>query len=145
MSTDRRKWTRTALGRLRDLALTLLVVGGIQILLSLPVWALLFRLYPLGFSMALSLIGFASWLLASLLSFGLGRRPTGGPLPDRSLPGIPGANPFVDHIQTQLDRSGCGFVLFLSSVIPLGLAFVLRVHADLQAGRTWNDIFPPLP
>lgn len=133
------------MGRLRDLALTLLVVGGIQILLSLPVWALLFRSYPLGFSMALSLIGFASWLLASLLSFGLGRRPTGGTLPDRSPLGASGTNPFVDHIQTQLDRSGCGFMLFLSSVIPLGLAFVLRLHADLQAGRTWNDIFPPLP
>jgi len=45
---------------------------------------------------------------------------------------------------SKVQRAGCGFVLFLSSIIPLGLAFILRVRADLRAGMTWSDLFPPL-
>jgi hypothetical protein len=35
--------------------------------------------------------------------------------------------------------------MFLSSLIPLVLAFILRVQADMQSGKTWSDIFPALP
>jgi hypothetical protein len=51
----------------------------------------------------------------------------------------------MNKLWTQLKRSGCGFMIILSSVIPLGLAFILRLQADLQAGLTLRDIFPPIP
>ena len=40
--------------------------------------------------------------------------------------------------------AGCGFVLICASFIPLGIAFFLRLRADLRAGLTLRDIFPPM-
>ena len=144
MSTGWPKPIATILSNVRDFALTILIVGGAQVLVALLLSLILFRAYPQGFSMALSLVGFASWLLSSLMSFRRGRRPTRATLLRSSLIDPPMAHPVVDHVQAQLQRAGCGFVLFLSSIIPLGLAFILRVRADLRTGMTWSDLFPPL-
>ena len=56
MSIRWRETLRAALRELRDFGLTALIFGGAQVLLSLPVWAILFRNHPVGLSMALSMI-----------------------------------------------------------------------------------------
>jgi hypothetical protein len=130
---------------MRDFVLTMLIVGGLQILASLVAWLLIFRSHPLGFSMALSLVGFASWLVALFASMGARRRALSALSPVQKTPALSVPYPFADSLQTQVDRLGCGFVLIVSSLIPLGIAFALRVRADMEAGLTWSDIFPPLP
>ena len=143
----------------RDLALVTLAFGGIQTLVSLIVWAVLFRSQPQGFSMALTLVGFGGWFIAFTSSFKTRRRAPWGQGSSQQPPGrvppagdapstgeeSPAAHPLVGAAQAQMGRFGCGTVLFLSSLIPLGLAFVLRVQADMQSGKTWSDIFPALP
>ena len=128
---------------LRDLALTILIAGGAQILLALILWPILFGCQPLGFALALSLVGFGNWALSALSSFGLGRRRR------RGSQGKPAAqqqaSPIVARVQEQLGRAGCSFVLFLSSLMPLALAFVIRLRADLRSGLTWQELFPPFP
>jgi hypothetical protein len=130
---------------LRAFLITILFVGGVQVLISLILWPVLFRTQPLGFSMALSLVGFGSWILALLVSMGDRRRrrlamsmpqETPGPVADRSL---------MEHVQEQVQRSGCGFVMLAASIIPLAIAFALRLQADLRAGLSLTDIFPPMP
>ncbi|MBL7200891.1 MAG: hypothetical protein ISS56_12140 [Anaerolineae bacterium] len=140
------KLVRTIWKSVRDFALTIGLVGGGQVLVSLLVWPLLFRSDPLGFSLSLSLVGFASWLLAFVLSFGDRRRSRGmvAPVAGLSVRNAP-PRPVAGTLQAQVERSGCGFVLLVSSVVPLGLAFALRLQADLQSGKTWSDIFPPMP
>jgi hypothetical protein len=140
------------LKRLRDLALAALVVGGIQILLSLLPWFVLLRSQPLGFSMALTLIGFGGWFVGFASSISTRRR-----IPRRPMARPPSASspppaiarrmthPLTVRFQEQLDRLGCGTVLFFSSLLPLALAFFIRVQADLRTGKTWNDIFPTMP
>jgi hypothetical protein len=125
--------------------LTVLTVGGLQVLVSLVVWFLVFRTQPLGFSMALSLVGFVSWLVALFQSMGARRRALNTLSPVQRSPILSVPYPFADSLQTQVDRLGCGFVLVISSLIPLGIAFALRLRADMAAGLTWGDIFPPLP
>jgi hypothetical protein len=164
MSTGLRKTGATVLRGVRDLVLVVLAFGGIQLLLSVGVWAALFRSRPQGFSMALTLVGFGGWFFAFTASFssrrrvpwtqGTSQQPPGRlsigrdtpPLGEgRSTePAAPAASPLVGAAQAQIGRFGCGTVLFLSSLIPLGLAFTLRVQADMQSGKTWNDIFPAL-
>lgn len=158
MSTGWRKSGTTVLSSLRDLVLVVLAFGGVQLLLSVGVWAALFRSYPQGFSMALTLVGFGGWFIAFTSSF-TGRRrvpwgqdpqlPVGDRAPtepdDPARGASPPATPLVGAAQTHIRRFGCGTVMFLSSLIPLVLAFILRVQADMQTGKTWSDIFPAVP
>ena len=148
------RWQKTALHvvkRLRDLALTVLAFGSAQLLLSFLVWRALFRSYPQGFSMTLTLAGFGGWFIAFASSVGARRaylrqttaRP-GAPQPPPA--GAPGVTvPLAARFQEQMGRFGCGTVIFLSSLLLLALAFALRVQADMQSGKTWNDIFPTMP
>ena len=154
------RWQSTAqslIKRLWDLVLTILILGGAQILLSVPLWLMLFRAQPLGFSMALTLVGFGGWFIGFASSFGARRRmpqrsttrqPDAPERPAMRAPGMgaPRAtHPWMERFQGQIERSGCSTVLFFSSLLPLALAFVLRLQADMQAGKTWNDIFPKMP
>jgi hypothetical protein len=146
------KWQKTALStvrNLRDLALTFLIIGCAQILLSLIPWQIVFRSHPLGFSMALSLIGFGGWFIGFAASFGARRAPPGHALARQTSASDPSpgeeretAHPLVARLRACIGRSGCGFVLFLSSLLPLALAFVLRLQSDMRSGKTWNEIFP---
>jgi hypothetical protein len=153
-------WQKTAISllrRLRDLALIVLVLGGVQILLALLPWLAFFRRHPQGFSMALSLVGFGGWFVAFASSVGVRRgmsprdmSPRGAArqqsAPERPSTSSPQAvHPWVGRIRGQIERSGCGTVLFFSSLLPLALAFALRLQADMQSGKTWSDIFPPVP
>ena len=165
MSTGWRKAGATVLRGARDLVLIVLAFGAVQLSLSVGVWALLFRSHPQGFSMALSLVGFGGWFVAFTASFAGRRKVPWGkgstqlspgdrpPFEDeqdpaeraRLVPASAASPTLVSTAQTQIGRFGCGTVLFLASLIPLGLAFILRVRADMQSGMTWNDIFPGLP
>jgi hypothetical protein len=58
----------------------------------------------------------------------------------RTTPGD--ALPARGKLHAQVSGAGCATNLFLSGLLTLGLAFVLRVRADMQTGMTWNDIFP---
>jgi hypothetical protein len=146
------KWQKlvhnTLLG-LRNFALTVLAVGGIQILIALVVWPIVFRAHPLGLSMALSLVGFGCWVLSFVLSFADRRQrrwanmrmvgpsePQIAPPEDRSI---------LEDMREQAQQAGCGFVLLTASLLPLGIAFVLRLRYDLRMGLTLSDIFPPIP
>ena len=143
MSTGRRKPVAALWVRARDLALTLLIMGGSEILVALVVWPLLFGKYPQGFSMALSLVGFSVWVIASVASLSNRGRPGfRGPAIGGELNPSPNS-PSSRRVPRQF-QPGCGFPFFLSSFVPLTLAFILRVRADLQAGYTWRDLFPPL-
>jgi hypothetical protein len=134
---------------IRNWGLTVLIVGGIQVLLALLIWPILFRARSLGFSLALSLVGFASWIPSIALSFGFRRRlprpGTGAAQPSTKVTAPRQMPPVIDQVQAQVERAGCGWTLFVSSIIPLGLAFVMRVQADLGTGKTWREIIPPLP
>ena len=144
MSIGWRKPVAALLIRVRDFALNLLVMGGIEVLIALAMWPILFRRYPQGFSMALSLVGFSVWVIASVASLGNRGRP-GSPMSAASSELNPSPNrPMLGRLQRQL-QPGCGSQFFFSGFVPLALAFILRVRADLQAGYTWHDLFPPLP
>jgi hypothetical protein len=144
MSIGWRKPVAALLIRVRDFALNLLVMGGIEVLIALAMWPLLFRRYPQGFSMALSLVGFSVWVIASVASLGNRGRP-GSPMSAASSELNPSPNrPILGRLRRQL-QPGCGSQFFFSGFVPLALAFILRVRADLQAGYTWHDLFPPLP
>jgi hypothetical protein len=135
----------TLLGNLRDTAIKMLLAGGAQIVIALLLWPALFRAYPLGFSMALSLVGFGNWVVSAMLSLGNRGRPANPMLPGAGMAGTLSNRPAAAQMQSKLQQSGLGFTLFLSSVIPLGLAFFLRARADLASGMTWSDILPPMP
>jgi len=144
MSAKWRRALHTARTGLRDLTLSLLVVGGAQVVIGLILWPLIFRRQALGLSMALSLVGFGSWVLSFIMSV-TGRR---GRLTSE-MP-IEPPNMFEDHpvlegVQDQIKRAGCGFMLLLSSIVPLGIALVLRLQSDLRAGLELREIFPPMP
>ena len=144
MSAKWRRALHTALTGLRDLTLSLLVIGGAQVVIGLVLWPLIFRGQALGLSMALSLVGFGSWVLSFIMSV-TGRR---GRLTSE-MP-IEPPNMFEDHpvlegVQDQIKRAGCGFMLLLSSIVPLGIALVLRLQSDLRAGLELREIFPPMP
>ena len=136
----------------RDLALSILILGGAQILLSLLLWPALFRSHPQGFSMALSLVGFGGWFVGFASSLGARRamahRATArqpGAVEQPSTEPSEAAHPLMDRFKGQIGRSGCGTVLFLSSLVPLALAFALRLQADMRSGKSWSDIFPSMP
>lgn len=133
-----------ALNGLRDLALSLLIVGGAQVLAGLILWPLLFRRREVGLSLALSLVGFGSWLLSFVMSL-TGRR---GRLPNDmtiEAPNVFADHPLLERAQDRIRRIGCGFTLLISSIIPLGIALVLRLQHDLRAGLELREIFPPMP
>jgi len=146
------KWRETlhsALRGLRDFALTVLIVGGAQVLIALFLWPIVFKNHPVGFSMALSLVGFSSWLLAFMMSFADRRRTR---LMNMRMAGPPlqpidplEKRSFSERMQDQAQRMGCGFTLLAASLVPLGIAFVLRLRYDMRAGLTLKDIFPPMP
>lgn len=142
-----REWIRGALSGLLGFASTVLIFGAGQVLISLLVWPIVFGDHPLGFSMALSLVGFGCWGLAFLYSFGGRRRRLGiaaTTTPNSVLP-VGREGTLSARIQDQVQRSGCGFLLLVSSLVPLAIAFVLRLQADLRAGLTLSDILPPPP
>ena len=145
MSIKWRDMLRGMLIGLRDFALTVLFVGAVQVLIGLVVWPLVFRGHPLGLSLALSLVGFGCWLVSFILSLGSSRRrrfdDEGGLAPAGGFKGPP----ILDSLQGQVQRSGCGFILLVASLVPLGIAFALRLRADLQAGMTIRTLFPPMP
>lgn len=145
MSIKWRALLRSALKSLRDLALTILVFGSILVLISLILWPILFRRGAIGLSMALSLVGFGSWLLSFILSIGDRRRQRRMMSSLNELSAPDQAGPFLDSILGQTEQSGCGFILLLSSLVPLGIAFAIRLQADLRAGMTLKEIFPPMP
>jgi hypothetical protein len=137
---------------LRDLALSVLVIGCTQVVLSLIPWLLLFRDHPQGLSMALSLSGFGGWIVGFASTVGAGRtQPSRSKArqqsaPDHSPTDAADVAPSpLDGLRRRIERAGCGLTLFLSSILPLALAFFLRLQADLQSGKTWEDIFPTLP
>ena len=146
------KWRETlhkALRSLRDFALTVLVIGGIQVLIALLLWPIVFRDHPVGFSMALSLVGFGAWLISFAISFADRRRQrmaymnvAGRAAPP---PSQPGDRSLFEGMRDQAQRAGCGCTLLVASLVPLGIAFVLRLRYDLRGGLTWRDIFPPMP
>jgi hypothetical protein len=149
MSNGEGKTPASFAERARDLGINVLVFSGVQTLVALLAWQLLFRDHPQGFAMGLSLVGFAAWGLAFLLSFRRparpGIRPMGRTTPPPSAQAREGDTAPGGRLQAQLGTAGCGTVLFLSGLVALGLAFVLRVRADMQAGMTWSDIFPMQP
>ena len=130
---------------LRDFALTVLVIGAVQVLIGLILWPLVFRDQPLGLSLALSLVGFASWLVSFVMSLGERRRRRLDDDPGLAPPGGFKGPPILDGMQSQVQRSGCGFLLLVGSLLPLGIAFALRLRADLQAGLSIRTLFPPMP
>jgi hypothetical protein len=146
------KWQATlhaALQSLRDFALTALIAGGVQVLVALVLWPIVFRKQPVGFSLSLSAVGFGCWLLAFIASFADRRRQrfnmsrAGTAAPQQPAGALDGT--ILGPMQDQLQRSGCGFVLLISSIIPLGIALLLRVQYDMRAGYTLREIFPPMP
>ena len=151
MITDERKPEYSIQTRARDLAVNVLVFGGVQILLALLFWQVLFRSHPQGFALGLTLVGFGSWALSFFTSSRRRRWPTpsGMGFPQQALqPKARTAQPdkpSTSKLQEQLGSAGCGTVLFLSGLVSLGLAFALRVRADMQTGMTWSDIFPTGP
>lgn len=147
MSTGERNMERSFWVWARDLALNVLVFAGAQILLALLFWLFLFRSHPQGFAMGLSLAGFGSWFLAFVTSFRARPRPPGAARfsPPPETPKRSADTPIKGILQAPLGNAGCGTILFLSGLVTLGLAFALRVRADMQAGKTWSDIFPIQP
>jgi hypothetical protein len=154
MSTDQGTPANSFRSRARDLAINVLVFGTAQILIALLLWQIVFRTHPQGFAMGLTLIGFASWAVAFMTS---SRRPRSrrmspqeawlGSRKGESSSEAPsrGKAPAPESLRARLQGAGCSTVLFLSGLISLGLAFALRVRADMQAGMTWSDIFPTGP
>lgn len=144
MSAKWRRALHTALIGLRDLTLSLLIVGGAQVVIGLILWPLIFRRQALGLSMALSLVGFGSWVLSFIMSV-TGRR---GRLTNEmpiEPPNVFEDHPVLEGVQEQIQRAGCGFMLLLSSIVPLGIALVLHLQSDLRAGLELREIFPPMP
>lgn len=141
-------WKKAIIEFLKSAGRTLVVlaiIGGAQVLVSLLVWQVMFRDHPQGFAMGLTLVGFASWFLSFLVGLG-GRRYAAGMsgVGNPALAGLLSDRKTLHQPGEQLDRSGCGCLVFGASVIPLAIAFIIRVQADLSAGKNWQDIFPPL-
>ena len=139
-------WKKAILGFLKTSGRTLAVIaiiGGVQILVSLVVWQILFRSHPQGFALGLTLVGFASWFFSFLIGLG-GRRYVAGMSGAPALAGLLSYRKALGQPSEQLDRSGCGCLVFAASTIPMAIAFVIRVQADFSAGKSWQDIFPPL-
>ena len=142
------KW-KVALSRawtgLYSFMLAVLVFAFGQVLIALALWPILFRTQRLGFSMALSLVGFGSWVVSLFASMGKRRRHRLAPSAPVDIPPPFLDRPVMGRIQEQVKGAGCGLVLLAASLIPLGIAFVLRLQADLESGLTLRDIFPPVP
>jgi len=156
MPTSWRKALRALLQRAGAYGVQVLIVAGVEILMALLVWLALFRSHPLGFPMALTVVGLPGWFLALVLSFQPGR---GGavragfmlsPLTMAPLQGLFGttgtrsADAKPSRI-SRAERIGCATVLFLGSLLVLLLAFGMRLQADFALGKTWEDIFPEVP
>ncbi len=144
MSAKWRSILRSALIGLRDLALTLLITGGAQVVVGLVLWPLLFRGQELGLSLALSLVGFGSWVLSFLMSISGRRGRLTNEMPMEP-PELFEDQAVLARVQDQIQRAGCGFTLLMSSLVPLGISLVLRLQSDLRSGLTLREIFPPMP
>lgn len=124
----------------------LAIIAAIQIVVALLAWQILFRSHAQGLAMGLSLVGFLSWFV-SFFSAGLGGRVASARarIQNPALPFVPADEKKERDLGSQpVDQSGFGCLLFFASLIPLLIAFVLRIQADFAAGKTWNDIFPPM-
>ncbi|MBN1580990.1 MAG: hypothetical protein JXA89_09835 [Anaerolineae bacterium] len=140
-------WKRAIIEVLKGASNSLILIaitGGAQTLLSLLVWQMLFGSEPLGFSMGLTLVGFAGWFLSLLMGFG-GRRSAAAPSGPTPFPSVLSNRTALQQLGSQSDRAGCGCLIFVASLIPLAIAFAIRVQADMSTGKSWQDIFPPLP
>jgi hypothetical protein len=104
---------------------------------------MVFREYPQGFAMGLTLVGFASWFLSFMMGIG-GRRYAVGSSSSPSSSGVLSTRKALKRPSSQFDRSGCGCLFFIASVIPLAIAFIIRIQADMSTGKSWQDIFPPM-
>jgi|GEM_PF-4041712 len=137
---------RNALDDARRTIIVVAIIAGIQIAISLLAWLVLFRRYAQGLAMGLTLVGFLSWFL-SFFTSELNSRVAGA----RARLQAP-YQPFIsadekkehDLSKQTPDRFDLGCLIFIAGIIPLLIAFALRVHADLSAGKTWADIFPPI-
>jgi hypothetical protein len=116
-----------------------------QVLIALALWPILFRTQRVGFSMALSLVGFGSWAVSFFASMGDRRRRRLVQSAPKNIPPPFLDRPVMGRIQAQIQGAGCGLVLLAASLIPLGIALILRLRADLETGLTLRDIFPPVP
>jgi hypothetical protein len=148
MSTDGRKQKQGFWIRLRGQALTVLIYTAAQIVLALIFWRLLFRARDQGFALGLTLVGFTSWALLLVTGF---RARSGMRSPMEAMTGSQDPKAQAPTASSRgkpspnLDMAGCGTALFFSGLIVLALALVLRVHADMQTGKTLSDIFPSGP
>jgi hypothetical protein len=154
MSSGERKTERSFRDRARDLAINVLAIAVAQFLIALLFWQLVFRRHSQGFAMGLTLVGFASWAISFMTSSRRARSRARSPLETRLGSRVrdvpddapPRGNALAQgKLQARFQGAGCSTVLFLSGLISLGLAFVLRVRADMQTGMTWSDIFPTQP
>ncbi len=130
----------------RRTLVVLVIIAAIQIVVSLLAWQILFRNHAQGLAMGLSLVGFLSWFL-SFFGAGLGGRVASARarMQNPALPFVPADEKKEREQGTEpIDQSSWGCLLFFASLIPLLVAFILRVQADFAAGKTWNDIFPPM-
>ena len=156
MPTSWRKALRAIFQRAGAYGVQVSIVAGVEVLVALLVWLALFRSHPLGFPMALTLVGLPACFVAFVLSFQPSR---GGavragfmlsPLTMAPLQGLfqtTGARS-TDAKRPRISRSeriGCATVVFLGSLLVLLLAFGLRLRADFALGKTWEDIFPEMP
>ena len=155
MPTSWRKALRAIWKRASAYGVQVLIVAGVEVLVALLVWLVLFRSHPLGFPMALTLVGLPGWFMALVLSFQPSRSGalragfmlsplTMAPIQD--LFQTRGARA-ADAKRTRLSRSeriGCVTVVFLGSLLVLLLAFGLRLRADFAMGKTWKEIFPEM-
>lgn len=146
-----KKWAASGLKNVQKGAMAIVTIATIQILLSVLVWQVLFRRFPQGFSMGLTLVGFASWFFSMFPGRGSRRYAPGGAMPFNPLSRLEKpAERSAERASTgSAERDGArtnsaGCLLFIASLIPLGIAFALRVRADLNSGKTWQDIFPPM-
>jgi len=148
MTTGGRKPKQGFWVRARDQAITVLIYIAVQIVLALIFWQLLFRSRDQGFALGLTLVGFASWALLFVTGFRARSRPRTQQeawLGAQTSEPQDNASPTRGKLLSNLETVGCGTALFLSGLITLALALVLRVHADMQTGKTLSDIFPSGP
>jgi hypothetical protein len=148
MTTGGRKTKQGFWVRACGQAITVLIYTAAQLVLALIFWQLLFRSRDQGFALGLTLVGFASWAIMFVTGFRARPRPMTQQeawLGAQTTKAEGDASSARGKLNARLDMAGCGTALFLSGLITLSLALVLRVRADMQTGKTLSDIFPSGP
>jgi len=165
-----RSWRRIGreiLERVGAFLLDVLIIGSVEMFASFLLWLVIFRSAPLGFSMALTVVGFIGWFIAFLLSFrsrpsrlqemraNMMFSPFGNFLnPAMARPEETEKDEDEDANGDKKDkeddvslgeRMARTMVFFIASLIPLGIAFAIRLQADFALGKSWEEIFPQVP